>query len=491
MFHSRLRFGFCLVGLLTCALSTQPVFVLQAEDENESPAADAKPHQASKVENLWTRQTGDDWPTFLGEQGDSKSREVGIKTDWTGDNLKILWQRPLSESYDIGSISKGRYVQLDREKDQCVVICLHAETGKEIWRYEYPTDYIDLYGYNGGPRCSPVIDDDRVYVYGVEGKLTCLNLVSGKLIWQNDVNKQFNVVQNFFGVGSTPVIFQDLLITMVGGSPKEDLLKPSGQLDQVKGAGSGIVAFDKLTGKVRYQITDALASYASLQLARIGQRDWCFAFVREGLIGFEPATGKVDFEFPWRAAILESVNASAPVVIDDQVFISETYGPGSALLKVATGHQEVVWQDELRSREKAMQTHWNTAIEHAGFVYGSSGRHSHNAELRCIELATGKVQWSQADLSRCSLLYVDQRFICLTEYGSLILFKANAKEFEPITSIKLTAALDPDDPASPRAPLLNYPCWAAPILSHGLLYVRGDDRVVCLELIPEKEASTR
>src|SRR5690606_31589665 len=104
---------------------------------------------------------------------------------------------------------------------------------------------------------------------------------------------------------------------------------PPGQLDLVKPNGSGVVAFDKHTGKVKYKLADELASYASPVLAKIGGRDWCFVFARGGLLGFDPASGKQDFHYPWRADMLESVNASNPVVVDDLVFISECYDVGS------------------------------------------------------------------------------------------------------------------------------------------------------------------
>jgi len=99
-------------------------------------------------------------------------------------------------------------------------------------------------------------------------------------------------------------------------------------------------------------------------LATIGSRRWCFAFARGGLVDFDLATGKVDFHYAWRARLLESVNASVPVATGDEVFISEAYGPGSSLLRVRPGGYDVVWRDELRSRAKAMQTHWNTPIYH-------------------------------------------------------------------------------------------------------------------------------
>ena len=119
----------------------------------------------------------------------------------------------------------------------------------------------------------------------------------------------------------------DLVIAQVGGSPKGTTeTRPT--LD-LQGADSGVAAFDKYTGKVKYHVTDELASYATPTLATIGGRRWCFVFARGGLIGMDPATGKVDFHYPWRAKILESVNASTPVVVGDRVFISETYGPGA------------------------------------------------------------------------------------------------------------------------------------------------------------------
>src|SRR5205085_11616247 len=142
-------------------------------------------------------------------------------------------------------------------------------------------------------------------------------------------------------------------------------------------------------------------------LATIAGRRWCFVLARGGLVGFEPKSGKVDFHFPWRAEDLESVNASNPVVVGDRVFISECYGPGSALLKVKPGGYEVVWSDAREGRDKRMQCHWNTPIYQDGYLYGCSGRHTDGAELRCLELAGGKVMWSEPDLTRTPLMLVD------------------------------------------------------------------------------------
>ncbi|MBI1368847.1 MAG: PQQ-binding-like beta-propeller repeat protein [Planctomycetes bacterium] len=429
-------------------------------------------YAAAQVPDLGTRKAGDDWPTFLGPHHNSTSDEKGILTQWDAHPPRIIWERKLNTGYSMPTISRGRLFLFERIGDQLTLTCMTSEGGTDLWSYAYPTKYEDMYGYNNGPRCSPIVDDDRVYIYGPLGKLTCLNVVNGKVIWQVDTFEKFNVVPNFFGVGSTPVIEGDLLIAQVGGSPPDS--EPIGS-GHTKGLDSGIVAFNKHTGQVVYHITDELASYSSPVTATIDGRRWCFVFTRGGLVGFEPATGKVDFQYPWRARINESVNASTPIVVNDMVFISETYGPGASLLKVKPGGYDIVWRDGPNEREH-MQAHWNTPIVREGYLYGCSGRHTGNAELRCLDFKTGEVKWSQPRLTRSSLLYVDDHFICLTEYGRLLLLRVNHEKFDMAGMLALG-----DDDGTEK---LKYPAWAAPILSHGLLYVRGADRLLCMELIP-------
>lgn len=428
---------------------------------------------------LAAQETGSDWTQFLGPLGTSVSTEKGILSPWPESGLKVVWHKPTGIGYGMPAISKGRLFLFDRHDNQARLSCLDARTGEFFWKFEYATNYRDKFGYNNGPRCCPVVDGERVYIQGAEGVLHCVSAKDGKAIWKVDTREDFNMQQNFFGVGSTPIVEGDLLIVHVGGSPKGTVVRNFEDFANLKGDGSAVVAFNKYDGKVKYRISDELAGYAGPVLATIDGRRWCFVFARGGLLAFEPSTGKIDFHFPWRSEDLECVNAANPVVIGNLVLISETYGPGSALLKVKPGGYEVVWSDARKFR-KSLQCHWMTPIHHQGYVYGSSGRHTNNAELRCIELATGKVQWSEPRLTRCSLLMVDGHFLCLGEDGTLRLLKVNPKKYEEISTLEVK------DPRTGR-PLLEYPCWAAPILSHGLLYIRGEERLVCLELIPAKK----
>jgi len=455
----------CLLGFLFCILQFD-FAVAQEIDQNKT------------AKSLWTRQAGDDWPTFLGVGGESKSNETGILKDWSDGKLKLLWETKTGEGYGMGSVAKGRFYHFGKIDGKATLLCLNAETGERLWKFDYDSDYRDLYGYDSGPRASPVIDDGRVYIYGVEGHLYCLDAVTGQEIWNLRLNAKFGVIQNFFGVASTPVVFEDLLLVMVGGSPDESKKVVRGRLDLVKSNGTGLIAIEKKTGEIRYKSVDDLASYCSLKLARINGQPLVLAWMRDALFGVKPGTGEVTFELPWRSAKLESVNAAMPVVSNDLVLISECYELGSVFMEINDLKAETIWSDQGK-RDVAMKAHWNTPVLSDNLLFGCSGRHTGSADLRCIDWKTGKRHWVKEGLTRTSVTLIDGHLIVLGEDGNLFLIKASKEKFEMVTRYEAR-----DDKVGVK---FKYPCWAAPIVSHGLLYVRGKETLACFELIPESK----
>ena len=473
--RSFLQMVFCvwLFVAIGCCETSQ---IMAQNSSLENPSSSG---EKNDLENLWTRVSGDDWPQFLGPRADGKSNEVGIRKDWTGGNLPVVWEMDLGEGYGIGSVAMGRYVHFDRHEGDARVRCVNAETGVLLWSYRYKSDYSDLYGYDNGPRASPVIDGDRVYVYGVEGQVHCLSLADGKKIWSLDANKKFGVIQNFFGVASSPVVHKDLLLLMVGGSTEDSQQVAPGRLDQVVADGSGIIALNKFTGALKYKSLFDLASYSTIRIQPFDSADdrmVALAWMRASLFGFDPETGQKLFEFPYRARILESVNAAMPVVAGNDILLSECYELGSVLLNVDEYKPKVVWADRDRKRNKSLEAHWNTPIYFDGDVFGCSGRHSSNAELRCIDWKTGEVHWSNDQFSRSSLTMIDGHLIVMDESGRLALAKATPDQYEEVTRFD----------GGEQKIRFTKPCWAAPIVSHGFLFVRGAKRLVCFELIPEK-----
>ena len=301
--------------------------------------------------------------------------------------------------------------------------------------------------------------------------LFCLKTDDGKELWHLDLRAKYRFHQNFFGVGGAPLIDGDLVIVAVGGSDKGP--RPP-DLRMAKPNGTAIVGIDKKTGAVKYAKGNELASYSSPVIRTIDGKRTGLYFARGGLLGFDPQTGDPRFHYKWRAPIEESVNAANPLAVGNRIFLSECYGLGSALLEIVGDKPKEAWTDLDKDKfDKSLMCHWNTPIHHAGFIYGCSGRHDTEADLRCIELKTGDIKWIEKRTKRCSLLMVDSHFVCLSEYGTLSLLKVNAAKYDEVSKYEV--------------PELQYPCWAAPVLSGGLLYVRGKGKLLCLELIPEKK----
>ena len=418
----------------------------------------------------------EDWPGFLGSRRDGKSNEIGIVKDWSDGQLEMVWDLELREGYGIGSAVGNRFFQLDRVGNEGRLRCLDTVDGNSVWEYRYTVEYGDLFGYDSGPRASPIIDEQRVYIYGVTGELHCLNTESGKLLWKRDLGAEFDVVQNFFGVGSSPIVFKDDLLVMVGGSSPDSKDVAPGRLDLVSDNGTAVVILDKASGKIRRTLGADLASYSSIQVARIHDRDVAIVWGRGKLTGFELVTGKILFEMPFRARLLESVNAATPVVEGNRIFVSECYGPGSLLIELDPQYQpRVVWSDQGR-RDRSLATHWNTSILHNGMLYASSGRQTQGAQLRCVEWDTGKVKWSAKGYGRSSLTYVDGHLVVMEESGKLFLIRATEEQFELVTT------WSPGE--QDRVRRLVYPCWAAPVISNGRLYIRSKNRLVCFRLMP-------
>jgi outer membrane protein assembly factor BamB len=422
-----------------------------------------------------------DWPRFLGKSYDSVSETASSRIDWTA-KPSLAWSIEVGDGYGIGTVADGRYFQFDAaESSQALganerLRCFDLESGQEIWSRTQAFQYRDLLGYEDGPRSSPTIVDGHVITLGVTGQLTCRDMEDGSVIWQVDTNHKYGVVQNFFGVGSSPLVLGDRVIVMVGGSPPEDQQIAPMRLDRVSPNGSALVALDRKSGKELWRCGNDLASYSSPRPIDIDGETLVLVFARSGLMAIDPVVGKVRWQFEHHAAILESVNAMMPVVDSNHVFISECYEVGGALVRVDGKSARVVWQDPRRDRRnQSMRCHWSTPILVDGYLYGCSGRNAPDSDFRCIDFKTGEVQWSDPRRIRSSVTRVGEMLVVLEERGVVQVIKANPQRLEVVAEWNLNLR-------EGNRPAIEYPCWAAPVVVGTKLLVRGTNRVIGLDL---------
>jgi outer membrane protein assembly factor BamB len=421
----------------------------------------------------------EEWGPFLGPSHNGVSRETKLNLTWDARGPKLLWALPRGTGYASPAIVNGRLVYQHRVGDQDVIECLDATNGARLWHRAFPTSYEDRYGYNNGPRSSPVIDGDQVYCYNSLGVLRCLAMTDGALRWHRDLNTDYRVPQNFFGVGTTPLAEGGKVIVNVGA--------PGGEC---------VVALDRGSGATVWTTQDDWGpSYASPVPATIHGKRRVFVFAggesrpaTGGLLCIDPATGAKDFRFPWRSQSYESVNASCPLVIGNQVLVTTSYQTGGALLTIGADLQPTTaWTSE------EFGCHFMTPVHVAGHLYGFPGRNHPDVEMGCIELATGRMTWHeqprwQEVLSvkgrerqlvmspfRGQFLHAAGRFITLGEEGHLICYDLQPTGFTELSRAWVFKASE---------------SWTPPVLWHGLLYLcqnqKGADgtpaRLLCYDL---------
>lgn len=412
------------------------------------------------------------WPRLLGKSFDGVADSEGIKFDWNRPP-EVAWRLPVGSGYGLGSVSGGRYYHFDAgRKDGQWFERLRAydlEDAKLIWSADRPFQYDDMYGYESGPRGTPTTDGNSIVTYGADGELFCRSIADGSLIWTIPTSEKYGVVQNFFGVGSSPLILDSMVIVLVGGSPPEDQGIAPGRLDRVIANGSALVAFDLKTGDEVWRCGDDLASYSSPRTMQIGSKTVVLMFAREHLLAVDPSIGKVLWKKRHRSERRESVNAMIPVVDGDRIFISECYDIGSLLMKVSVDGHETLWQDSQLIRDRAMLCHWSTPILVDGYLYGCSGRNNPDSDFRCIEFETGKVQWSDDRRIRSSLAYAGGDLVVLDENARMQIVRPNPKKLDLISEHDFSE-------------LISQPCWAAPIIVGNRMLIRGDRAVICLAL---------
>jgi len=404
-----------------------------------------------------------DWRAFLGPSHNGVSAETKLSRMLPPP---LVWECPKGTGYASPAIAGDRLVFVHRRADEEIVECLHPETGTSHWQFRYATAFEDRYGYNNGPRSSPVIADASVYTVGAEGLIHCLDLQSGRVVWKRDLRAVYKVRQDFFGTASTPLVEGRLLIVNVGAP-----------------GGPSVVGLNRRTGREVWRAgTKWGPSYASPVPAVVRGKRRVFVFAggesdppSGGLLSIDPATGRVDFAFPWRSRSHESVNASCPVVFGNKVFISASYRTGSALVEVRPNFTlMVLWTTQ------EFGLHFNTAIYRDGYLYGFDGRNEPDASLACVDASNGHVVWRETPewtegpeggggrqqvtgTYRGSLLAVDGQFLCLGELGHLLWMDLTPKGYREVSRARLFAARE---------------SWGLPVLSRGLLYIMQNTRDV-------------
>lgn len=391
----------------------------------------------------------DDWPQFLGPQRNGICNETGLIAKFPDSGPDIVWRTPLGVGMSGVAIANGTVFTTYQDDQQQYTVALDAATGKKLWQVDVSPTYKNSMG--NGPRATPTVDNGTVYVFTGEGILAALNAKDGKILWSANTLKLVGGKPADYGMSSSPLVTKDGVVVHVGAT-------------------NGCVAcFGAKTGERKWTAGKEFAGYSSPILATLAGRQQIVALVGSEVLGIDPVDGTVLWKYWFDTEY--NCNTANPVVIDDStLLISAGENHGSVILKITTSDGKFAVAEGWNSpgNDSVLRAEWQTPIlGSGGLIYGldNIGSAGPITNLVCVRATDGEQLWIQKRFGKGNLVAADGKLFMTTMQGEVVIGKAEPngyKETARATVIGMTRQ--------------------APAIANGMLYVRDDKDVVCINV---------
>ena len=385
----------------------------------------------------------EDWYQWRGAERLGVWAETGI-VETLPEQLAVAWRTPINPGYSGPAVADGRVFVTDWAEDPDSrtldgterVVALAEETGAVLWTYEWPTSYRMLQvSYASGPRATPTVDGDRVYVVGATGRLVCLDVETGEVRWQKDYVEEYATYVPTWGITSAPLVEGDSLIALVGGEP-----------------GALVVAFDKHTGQELWRSLDVVGEmgYAQPVIYEAGGVRQLIIWHPAALVSLDPDTGDVYWDEPWEVGVGATV--PTPVRAGSYLLVSQ-FTNGSMMMRLDNDRPDatMLWKGESRSelpdQTDGLHSMTTTPVILGDYFYGVGSY----GELRGLDARTGERLWMSPELTpqaRWSTAFIvrhEDRVFVNNEEGFLILAQFTPTGYRELGRTKLIEATGRSD----------------------------------------------
>jgi outer membrane protein assembly factor BamB len=410
-----------------------------------------------------------DWPQWMGPQRDNVWRESGIVDKFPAGGPPVLWRTPIAGGYAGPAVAQGRvfitdYVTADNVKVDNFeraefsgmerVLCLSEDSGEVLWKHEYPVRY--TVSYPAGPRCTPCVEEDRVYTLGAEGHLFCFHVADGRILWQKDLKETYQTKAALWGYSAHPLIDGDRLLTLAGGE------------------GSHVVALDKRTGAEIWRASDSPETgYSPPTIIEYAGVRQLILLQPNAVVSLDADSGQKLWSVPYEAS-----NGSiimSPIRVGEYLYVAG-YNNRSLLLKLQADQPGAteVWRDK---RNVICPVNVQPFVID-DVVYGMDQK----GVLRAVQVPSGERLWESdesigtrpAGSETTFLVRHEDRFIMFNELGELLIAKLSPAGYEEIDRAKV---IEPSNVAFGRKVV-----WSMPALANRRAYIRNDQEIICVDL---------
>ncbi len=402
-----------------------------------------------------TSLTAADWSQWRGPNRDG---HTSYSIAALPKEPKTLWSIPIGNGQASPLVVGDKVIYLDEQASQEVAHAVDIKTGKELWHTAVGESEPFENAYGTGPRCTPLVDGDRVYTQTCRGEFRCLALADGKVVWKTSFATDWDAP--FFGNKSnapeaketasrrhgnngSPVIDGDRIFVAVGSPTKGTL-----------------VAFDKKSGKVLWTAGKENTAYSALMVGTLAGVRQVVHLTGDSLMGVDVASGKILWQTPVKTGAKRHV--LTPLLADNSVTISSSsIGLTKFLVSKDSGGLKVepAWKNDKVKITLA------TPVLVNGHLYGL-GTGGNKTEFICVDFKTGELKWSQPGFSDyAAVIATGDKLLVQDMAGTLTLLKASPEKFEELGRVQVCGNT-----------------WSHPAIADGKIYQRDKKQLFALEI---------
>lgn len=382
-----------------------------------------------------------EWPGFRG--ADRAARVLGprISTNWTAHPPVQLWKIPVGPAWSSFAVAGRRLFTQEQRGPMETVVCYDADTGREVWKREIETRLDDPLG-GPGPRATPTLADGGLFVTGATGAFMRLNLLTGEVVWKQDLTTVAQRKVPMWGFSASPLVTGGLAIVYAGGPGDK-----------------GLLAFDVVSGALRWSAGSATDSYASPQLSTILGEPVVLMVSNDGLLLADPTNGRGRLKYEWK---FPQYRALQPAVIENNALLLPTpMNAGTRCIRIGNSNGQWVAEELWTSRQ--LKPDFSDLVTHQGHAYGNDA-----GIWTCIDVKTGERKWKGGRYGKGQALLLENSGLLLiaAEDGQVVLVPADPNGFTEIASFKA----------------LEGKTWNHPVLIGDHLYLRNAQEAAAYKL---------
>jgi len=414
----------------------------------------------------------EDWPEWRGKGRLGVWNETGIVAKFPDAGLKIEWRAPIRAGYSGPSVAAGRvfvtdFLPTENKSGIERAICLEEKSGRILWTREWEADYAGV-SYEVGPRATPTVDEDRVYVLGARGILKCLDTKTGSEIWGKDFVADYGLIPPVWGTASAPLIDGPRVICIAGAGAK----------------GATVVAFDKLTGQEIWRAIESQSEpgYCQPIIVHAGGTRQLIVWHSTAVYSLNPETGAIFWQQPFK--IKYGLTVATPVLSGRHLLLSAFYD-GSLMLELDADQPQsrVVWRGRSNSEINTDGLHSliSTPVISKGHIYGICSF----GQFRCLDEATGERVWETLDVTKEKARWATgfivrsgDRFFINNDRGELMIADLKPDGYHELSRSQL---IQPTNKRGGRRELgaVN---WVHPAYANRRIFTRNDEEMICASL---------